>query len=292
MDATNRAKQRAAAFSLAFNILSTLVKLVAASLTGSVGLLSEAIHSATDVFSSGIALASVRAAAVPPDEEHPFGHGKIESLAGFGESVMLFGIVVYVVIEAVTRFFQPHPVQSLDFGLFVMAGSAIGAAIVGLYAHRVAKATRSLALLSNSQHLFVDFITSLGVLIGLTVVKLTGWTWADPVIAIVFAGWMGLGAWRLSHLAFHELIDVRLPEGEVSRIRAILADESTVLGYHRLRTRRSGNVRYVDMHIVVPREWDVVQAHDVADALEKKIARELAPANVVIHVDPFNPAKT
>ncbi len=291
MDEVNSAKRRAAGVSLGFNIASTLVKFAVATVTGSVSLLSEAFHSATDILSSGIALASVRAAAAPPDEEHPFGHGKIESLAGFGESVLLLGIAVYVLVEAIARLLVTKPVDSLDLGIWVMAASAAGALLVGLYARRVARKTDSLALLSNSQHLFVDFVTSLGVLVGLAIVHVTKWQWADAVLAVGFAFWMGLGAWKLSHLAFHELIDVRLPEGELQRIHAVLASETDVLDVHRLRTRRSGNQRYVDMHIVVPRDWDVVQAHDVADRIEKTIARELAPANVVVHVDPFDPNK-
>jgi divalent metal cation (Fe/Co/Zn/Cd) transporter len=102
---------------------------------------------------------------------------------------------------------------------------------------------------------------------------------------------MAIGAFKLSKRAFHDLIDVRLPESEIEQIRAILGEEPALLGYHRLRTRRSGMVRYVDMHVVVPREWSVVEAHDLADRLEKRLAHQLAPANVVIHVDPFNEAK-
>lgn len=291
MDTTHRAKQRAASISLAFNVVSTLVKIIAAVLTGSVGLLSEAIHSATDVFSSGIALASVNAAAAPPDEEHPFGHGKIESLAGFGESVMLFGIVAYVVFEAIARLIKPHKVESLDLGVAVMAASALGALVVGLYARNVARRTESLALLSNSQHLMVDFVTSLGVLGGLLLVRATGWIWADSAVALVFAIWMCLGAYKLSYLAFHELIDVRLPPGEIARIEKLVASEPIILNCHKLRTRRSGNIRHIDMHIVVPREMTLIDAHDAADRLEKLIERELAPANVVIHVDPYDPSR-
>lgn len=291
MEAMHRAKRQAAGASLAFNILSTLVKAIAAALTGSVGLLSEAIHSFSDVFSSGIALASIGAAAQPPDEEHPFGHGKIESLAGFGESIILFATVAYVVYEAIHRLLEPQTVQSLDLGLAVMGASAAGSLIVGIYVRRVAHSSHSLALQSNSQHLFVDALTSFGVLVGLGIVRLSGWGFADSIVALGLAVWMTLGAWKLSRIAFHDLIDVRLPEEEIGHICEILESTPSLLGYHRLRTRRSGHVRFVDLHVVVPREWSVVEAHDLADELEKRIAQELAPANVVIHVDPFNPAK-
>lgn len=284
-------KNRAASASLAFNVVSTLVKLVAAVLTGSVSLLSEAAHSFTDVFASAIALASVRAAAVPPDEEHPFGHGKIESLAGFGESILLFGVVVYVVIEAIMRLVTPQPILELDLGIVVMVGSAVGAFLVSRFVGRIAAQTGSLALKSNAQHLMVDFVTSAGVLGGLLLAKATGATWADSVLALGFAVWMAWGAWKLSKQAFHDLIDIRLPDEEIAQVEALISSESEVLGFHRLRTRRSGSMRFIDMHIVVPREWTVVEAHDLADRLEKRIELDLQPATVVIHVDPFDPQR-
>jgi cation diffusion facilitator family transporter len=286
-----REKSRAALVSVAFNILSTIVKFLAAALTGSMGLLSEAIHSATDIFSSSVAFFSVRAAAAPPDEEHPFGHGKIESLAGFGEAVMLFGMVAFIVFESVRRLIEGASVERLDFGIAVMAASAVGAFAVARYVAAVGKRSHSLALLSNAQHLTVDWVTSVGVLMGLALTKLTGWASADPVVALVLAGWMSVGAWKLSRKAFHELIDVTLPHEDVHKIYGILDAEPEILGYHRLRTRRSGMMRLVDLHIVVPNEWSVIQAHELADRVEKEIESKLAPAQAVIHVDPYDAAK-
>lgn len=287
--ATESRKRRAASLSLVFNLLSTIVKIVAAILTGSVSLLSEATHSFTDVFASTMAYGSVRAGSAPPDEEHPYGHGKIESLAGFAESILLFGVVVYVVFEAITRLIYPQPIARLDLGMAVMAVSAVGAFLASRYVGRIGREAHSLALESNSQHLMVDAVTSLGVLVGLFVVSTTGLPWADSIIALVFAVWMAYGAWKLAYRAFHDLIDVRLTDPEVAQVRAILDADPSVLGYHRLRTRRAGSVRYVDLHLVAPREWSLVQAHDLADRLEKQIAANLAPANVVIHVDPYDP---
>lgn len=284
-------KNRAAGVSLAFNVVSTVVKLVAAVLTGSVSLLSEAAHSFTDIFASSIALASVRAAAVPPDEEHPFGHGKIESLAGFGESILLFGVVVYVAIEAVQRLLTPQPIQELDLGIAVMVASAVGALLVSKYVGKVAHDSGSLALQSNAQHLMVDCVTSAGVLGGLFLVRVTGVTWSDSLLALGFSFWMSYGAWKLARRAFHDLIDIRLPDEEIEQIKNIIRSEPHVLDFHRLRTRRAGSVRNIDMHIVVPREWSLVEAHDCADRLEKRIAKDMEPANVVIHVDPFEPGR-
>jgi cation diffusion facilitator family transporter len=284
-------KRRAAAASLAFNVLSTAFKLVAAILTGSVALLSEAVHSMTDVVASAIAFVSVKVAAAPPDEEHPYGHGKVESLAGFGESILLLLIVIYIVFQSVQRLVTGAEIQRLDFGMVVMAASAVGALVVGIYVSRVGKKTASLAMQSNGQHLRVDAITSAGVLVSLAITSITGWRQADAVTAIILAIWIGFNSWLLAKQAFDQLIDRRLPADEVRKIRQIVAGHQGIIGCHRLRSRLAGNVRYIDMHVVVPNELTVVEAHELADHLEKQIATELSPAQVVIHVDPYDEAK-
>lgn len=286
-----RLKKRAATISLAYNVILTLLKLAAAVLTASVSLLSEAVHSATDIVASGIALISVRVAAAPPDEEHPYGHGKVESLAGFGESILLLIIVCYVVFESVQRLIQGAKIENVELGIAIMAFSAISSFVVGKHVQGIARRTNSIALASNGQHLMVDFWTSIGVLGALLVTRLTGWQQADAVFAILLAVWLAIGAWRISSEAFHQLIDRRLSDEEVESIRKLVGTQPGILGHHRLRSRLSGTTRYIDMHIVVPAEWSVVEAHDCADALEKKIREALAPAVVVIHVDPYDPAK-
>lgn len=286
-----RLRQRAASVSLIYNVLFTLAKIVAAVWTGSMSLLSEAIHSGTDVVASFIAFVSVRAAAVPPDEEHPYGHGKIESLAGFGESILLFLMVFYLIGEGIHRLISGVELHQLEVGLGVIILSTITSLLTARYVLGVAKRTHSMALLSNGQHLLVDFYTSAGVLAALLLVHLTGWTLIDPLLAIGIALWLAGGAWKLSKLAFHQLIDRRLPIEELDTIAGILNSDPRVISYHRLRTRRSGYMRYVDLHLVVPNDWSVQQAHAVADELEKKIEHALAPAQVVIHVDPYDPAK-
>jgi len=288
-----RMKGRAASLSVGYNLSVTVLKFFAAVITGSVSLLSEAIHSATDIVSSVVALISVRAAALPPDDEHPFGHGKIESLTGFAEGILLFVVVVYIDVEAVQRLIAHErlPKGNLPFGLLVMGISAFGSLVVSRYVLATARRTESTALFSNGQHLGVDFLTSAGVFAGLLVTKLTGWPAADPLIAIVLAFWIAFGAWKLVRRAFDELIDIRLPQSELDLISELLNNEPRVLSHHRLRTRRSGIVRNIDLHIVVPREWSVVQAHELADDLEKTIRHRLSPAEVVIHVDPFDPGK-
>lgn len=284
-------KNDAAKLSLTFNLVSSLVKIVGAVLTGSLGLMSEAIHSTTDVLSSFMAMWGVKAAAVPPDEDHPYGHGKIESLAGFGESILLIAVAVYLVVEGISRLIHGSRVEQLPLGMAIMALSTVGAFMVGSKVKKAAKETHSLALLSNSQHLYVDAVTSAAVLVSFVIAEVFNFPMIDSIFALLLSAWMIWGAFRLFMVAYHELIDVALPESEVQEILGIINAAPGVISYHRLRTRRSGSVRHVDLHIVVDRDWSVVQAHDAADNLEKTIAHRLPPAHVVVHVDPFDPVR-
>lgn len=281
-----RERRSASTLSIVFNAVSTVLKLVVAVATGSVGVLSEAIHSTTDVAASLLAAYGVRAAAVPPDEGHPYGHGKIEALGSLGEALLLFAAVLYVVWESVHRLVSPTAIQHLDWGILLMAGSALGAGAVARRVLSAARSTGSLALEGNGQHLLADCVTSAGVLVGLAIMRFTGWLWADSVVALGMAAWMAWSALRLARTATNELVDQRLPDHEIATIRAIVAEEPDASNLHRLRTRRSGHVRFIDMHLEVPREWSVLQAHDLADRLEQRLEHGLAPAHVVIHVDP------
>lgn len=292
MGTGSQVKNQAAAISLGFNVLSTVGKAVAAILTGSMSLLSEAAHSAADVAASLVTFWSVRAAAAPPDDEHPYGHGKIEALTGFVESALLIAIVGYIAFESITRFITPHPpIQQVGLGMIVMGASAAGAFTIAAYVRGVAKRARSMALETNAQHLMVDFWTSIGVLGALLLTNFTGWTHADAGLALVFAIWLAYGAFKMARRAFHELIDRRLSDEDQAAIEAIIDSQQGVLSHHRLRTRMSGETRYIDMHIVVPRDWTVVQGHDVADALEKRLVTQMHPAVVVVHVDPYDEEK-
>jgi cation diffusion facilitator family transporter len=284
-------KHFAAGLSVAYNAGLLAAKIAAAALTGSVSLLSESVHSATDVISSLLALVSVRAATVPPDHEHPYGHGKIESLAGFGESILLLEIVLYIVYEATARLVTRTPARDVSFGVMVMAASTVGSLAVGRFVAMVGKESESVALQSNGQHLLLDFWTSLGVLTALVITRLTGWFWIDAAFAYVLALVIARGAGRMAVIAAQQLIDRSIPDEEMAAVHRILNRETGILSYHRLRARHSGNLHYVDVHVVVPTDWSVVDAHAIADRIEKAINEELAPAQTVVHVDPFDPRK-
>jgi cation diffusion facilitator family transporter len=289
--AAEAAKRRAAITSLVTNCTLTCFKLAAAAVTGSVGLFSEAAHSATDVVASALAVASVRAASVPADEEHNYGHGKIESLGGFAESILMGAIVVYIVFESVPRLMTPRPLGHTSMALLVMTGSAIASLVVGTYVRRVGERTESLALKTNGRHLSIDFWTSTGVLAALALYRFGHWQQADPVIALLLGGWIGRNAFQMGREAFQQLIDRRVSDEDLELIHDALQRDDRILSYHKLRTRHSGSFHYIEVHVVVPRDQSLLQAHDIADTLEHRIESFLPPAQVVVHVDPYDPSK-
>jgi cation diffusion facilitator family transporter len=290
-DRADSLNQRAAAMSLGLNAILTALKFLTAVLTGSVSLLSEAFHSGTDVAASLVAYVSIRAASAPPDDDHPFGHGKIENLAGFGEGMLLLGVVAFIVIQAIANLIRGNHPEKLDLGLIAMSVSAGCAFVLGRYLLSVAKKTDSVALKSNGRHMMLDFWTSIGVLVALGIQKVTGFQQADSILAICLGLWLGFNAWKLVCEAFDQLIDHRVPDEEVAVIDRILCSDPDLISYHRLRTRHSGNEHLIDLHAVVPNDWSVVRAHSLADHLERQIAEALPPAQVVIHIDPFDPTK-
>lgn len=291
MKANDRIKARAATLSLATNTVLVAIKLVAALLTGSVALLTEAFHSGTDVLASGLALASVRAASAPPDEEHPYGHAKIESVAALAEAMMLGVLCLFVVGQGLYRLWVGARVQKVDFGIVMAAASAVLSFAASRYVSGTAKTTGSTILRSNALHLSSDALITAGVMASLVVIRLTGWPWVDGLVGIGIGLWLLQNAAKIGDAAFQELIDRRLPDDEQERVRELIESERAIVSYHRLRTRVSGQIRYIDFHIVVPNDWSVVQAHGAADQLERKILAALEHAVVVVHVDPYDESK-
>jgi cation diffusion facilitator family transporter len=286
MGELDRTAQSAARLSLLYNVLQTGLKLLGATLTGSVSLLSEGLHSLSDVLSSFISFVSVRASAAPPDEEHPYGHGKIDTLAGLSEAIVLFLFAIYTAVISIEKFFRRPEVIKVDIGLILVLVCTLMGALIMSYIRKAAKVTGSFALQSNVQHLIVDLMTSVGAMLALLVTKMTGWHYADPIFGLLLSIWLGFSSVKMIHRAFNEVIDHQIDPSELSKIKDILAAEPDLVSFHKLRTRHSGNFHYVDVHIVVPRQWTVVQGHELADRIEKNIEQELSPAICTIHVDP------
>lgn len=281
-------KTKAAGFSIASNVTLVVLKVVVGIFTGSVSIISEAIHSANDLLAALIAYASVQIADRPPDKEHPFGHGKAESISGAIEAGLIILAAVWIVVKAVNRLMSGQAVEHIGWGAAVMLVSVILNTLVSRYLFKVAKSEDSLALEADAQHLATDVYTSLGVALGLVIVWITDWHFIDPLAAIAVALLIGHIGWKLTVNASKHLMDHGLPIDEVRQIEQIVNGEPRVQSWHDLRTRKSGSQRHVDLHIVLRSDSTLMEAHEVADDLEKRINAQLPQAHVVIHTDPYD----
>lgn len=286
----NRRKKRIGTIaSLLVTIVLMLMKLGAGLATGSLGALSEALHSATDVVAALITFFSVRAADIPPDYEHPYGHGNIESLASLTESILIFAGAGIIVRDAITRLHTPIPAVQIGapIVLIVMAVSSIASMITGILIGSLARSVDSPALTGDGVHLRSDALSSSMVFAGLLIARLTGWSWVDPVIGILVALWIVRMALILILSAIPVLMDMRLPEREEALIRQTLDEEPQVLGYHKLRTRKSGSRRDADVHVQFDDDSSLVDAHDLAEELEDRIRSALPFIHINIHIEPY-----
>lgn len=284
-------KRLAAAVSVASNSALVVLKLLAGLLTGSVSIVAEAIHSANDLIAAVIALISIRIAERPPDREHPYGHGKAESISAAVEAALIVGAGLWIIAEAVQKIVKRESIEHAGWGSAVMLVSVVVNTLVSRHLFRVAREEDSPALEADAHHLATDVYTSLGVALGLILVWLTGWHMLDPLVAIAVALLIIRTGLSLTVKSIHHLMDARLPVSELSRIEAILNSEERIHSWHNLRTRKSGNTRHIDLHIVFRNDATLIEAHQVADDLEKRIESALHPAHVVIHVDPYDPRK-
>jgi len=279
-------KMVAAFVSIASNSILMLSKIIIGIITGSVSIISEAAHSGLDLLASLIAFFSVREVRKPADREHPFGHGKIENLSGTVEALLIFFAAAFIVHEATGRLLHGSEVVQLGFGIIVMGVSAVINLFVSAYLFKVARKTGSLALEADAEHLRTDVYTSLGVMLSLMAIHVTKLTILDPLVAIAVAVYIGLIAIRLTKKAFRDLVDSRLSENEESQIKTILNDLPELKGYHNFRSRRSGNDRFVDFHILVSERMDLKDAHDLTRKIKASITTTLTNTNVTIHVEP------
>ncbi|MEP0765719.1 MAG: cation transporter [Fimbriimonadia bacterium] len=284
-DALRRVKLRAAALSIVSNTLLVVLKLVVGVMTLSVSVISEAVHSASDLVASLLAFFGIRAAAAPADEGHPYGHGKAESLSAFVQALLIFAGGCVVVVEALRRIVHPAEIQ-VDLAIGVMLLSAVANTLVSAYLLRVARQTESPALKADGYHLLTDVWTSVGVLAGLVLVKLTHWHIVDPLVAIGVSLMIMRLSWHLTLEAVHPLMDAALPQWEEEKIRAILLSDSHVRDFHKLRTRRSGRSRMVDVHVLLDDDLSLVDAHHIAEELEDKVRQAFPKVEVSIHFEP------
>jgi cation diffusion facilitator family transporter len=268
------------------NTLLVLTKGIVGLVTGSISILAESIHSAVDLVASVIAYFAVRMAEQPPDEAHTYGHGKFENISGAIEALLILIAAVYIGYEAISRILRESSVEQLGAGIGIMLISCIVNFFVSRFLFHVAKKTDSIALEADAHHLRLDVYTSLGVFVGLLIVYFTGVVVLDRLLGLAIALWICWIGIQLIRKAVGPLLDLQLPASEVERIANIIDSEPNVIGFHKLRTRKSGNERHIDVHLVVPKQMSLAEAHKVAENVEDKIRTELDNVSILTHVEP------
>jgi cation diffusion facilitator family transporter len=288
-----RTKTSAAGLSIVSNSVLVIGKIAIGLAMGSVSVLAEGIHSGVDLLAALLAFFSIRAAVKPPDEQHRFGHGKIENISGTVEGLLIFGAAGFIVYEAIHRFINNSEIEQLGLGLIVMGASTLANLVVSRHLHAVSRKTESIALEADAWHLTTDVYTSLGVFVGLLLVWFTSWLgWEhanllDPIVAIAVAGLIVKAAWDITHKAFKGLIDTSLPGEELEIIRDCVGNQSKlIIGFHDLRTRQSGSERFIRMHIIFPRMLHLDTVHRVCDRVERNILEQFPNSHVTIHSEP------
>jgi cation diffusion facilitator family transporter len=283
-----RTKTGAAGLSIASNSLLIALKLAAGAITGSIALITEAIHSLIDLVASVIAYISVRAADAPADEDHPYGHEKVESFAAAIEGMLILVGAGIIVFEATRRLVIGAEVEDLGVGLAVLAFSVVANLVVSSILMREARRHESPALEGDAAHLRTDALTSFGVFIGLALVQITGIVALDSITALIVAVAIVFAGIRILRRSSGVLVDESLPESEMDQIEnAIAAARSPeIAGYHELRARRAGRARYIDLHLQFRSGTSLEQAHSVAHRVRDAIVAEFPAAQVLIHVEP------
>ncbi|MFC1919508.1 cation diffusion facilitator family transporter [Chloroflexota bacterium] len=285
-------KTGVAVLSVLSNSFLIAIKLVAGIVTGSIGIIAEAIHSAIDLVASVIALVSVRVSGRPADSEHPFGHGKAESISGLVEASLIFVAAALIIREAILRIAESSTLKMTEVGIAVMLVSVLVNVVVSRRLLKVARATDSLALEADAAHLTTDVYTSLGVLVGLVVVRFTGLVVLDAVVAIGVAGLVVKAAYDITKKSVAGLMDVKLPIEDEALIRQCIEEHGCeVVGFHHLRTRKVGSQRHIDLHLVMAEDASLQYAHDMCDHLEEDIRSRLRNASITIHVEPCTGAR-
>ena len=280
-------KTGAASLSILSNSCLIALKLVVGVLTGSVSVIAEAVHSLLDLVAAMIAFFGIHMADQPPDEQHPFGHGKVENLSAVAEAGLILVAAGFVIYEAVNRLRTGATVELVEVGMAVMAVSMVVNILVSRRLYRVARATDSVALEADARHLTVDIYTSAGVFLGLLAVRLTGFYILDPIIALAVAVIILKAAYDVTRKSFGGLLDEKLPPEEEGLVKAsIMEHGGELLGFHELRTRKSGSMRYIDLHLVMAKGASLEEAHRLCDYLESDIMQKLSNASVTIHCEP------
>ena len=278
---------RFAWLSIAAAVLTIALKSEAYLLTGSVGLLSDAAESLVNLVAAVVALIALHVAARPADEKHNFGHGKAEYFSAGVEGLMIFVAAGFILVSSVQRFLHPTELESIGLGLAISTVASVVNGAVGVLLLRVGAAHRSVTLTADGKHLLTDVWTSVGVIVGVLLVGLTGWQRLDPVVAAIVGVNILVTGFRLVSQSVTSLLGAAMPAGDLAKVNAVLDDMRTAeIDFTDVRTRESGRHRFVSLTVLVPANWTVERGHALADDVEVTIAKDLSDTDVQTHIEP------
>ena len=274
--------------SIAAAIVTLLLKFYAFHVTGSMGLLSDALESFVNLFAALFALLMLHLSRKPADQEHEFGHGKAEYFSSAVEGALILIAAFTIIRSALPRIIDPQPLENITTGLLFSLLASLVNLLVGLVLINNGKKKKSLLVEADGRHLMTDVYTSVGVILGIILVELTGWLIIDPIIAILVGLNIIYSGYRLIHRSARELMDASIPEDELERVTTYLDSlGEREIEYHSLLTRMSGPRRFISMHLLVPGDWSVKRGHDCADEVEETIiAMFREPVTVSTHIEP------
>ena len=278
----------AARLSLIVIVCLIVLKVVVGIITGSLSVLAQAIDSFLDLFAVIITFLAIRVAARPADVDHPYGHGKAENIAAIVQAVLIFLVGGSIIYAAVRRVQTEAALEMTEAGIGVMAVSIAASIWLSRYLLKTARREDSMALEANARNIAADVYSAAVVLAGLLVVRLTDITIIDPILAGLVALYIFKVAYDLLRQSFGGLVDVKLPEDEENDIRDAITEHfgGEVVGFHKLRTRKSGSHRHIDLHLVMPKHISIEEAHKMCDHLEEDIEGRWQHTDIVIHVEP------
>lgn len=285
--------QKFAWLSIVVSVIVFAMKLAAWSVTGSVGLLSDALESTVNIVAAVVALIAIRAAMKPADEIHHFGRGKAEYFSAQIEGFMILFAALIIVYTAIERIINPRELESIGWGLTISTVAAVingGTAMILL---RTGKLNRSPALVADGKHLLTDVWTSVGVIVGVGLVVITGWQRLDGVVALAVGLNIVVTGVRLLRASTAGLMDKALPdEDHLKIVKVLQRHESETVKFHALQTREAGRERFVSMHVLVPGDWSIQKGHDLSEVIEAEIKALLEHTTVSTHVEPLEDARS
>jgi len=280
-------RKGAARLSLIVIVSLVCLKAVVAFLTGSISITAQAVDSFLDLFAVSITVFAIRMADEPADNEHPFGHGKVEGMAAIVQSILIFFAGGWIIYSAVERIITGAEIEMSEAGIAVMLVSVLASIFLSRHLMKVSKITDSLALEASARNINADIYSAVGVLVAMIFIRITGFSILDSIVGIGVALIILKSAFDISRKSFGELIDRRLPEEEEEIIHTTIEEHTTQLaGYHKVRTRKAGSQRFVDLHLLLPKNMSLEDAHNMADHIEHDIEDRLNSISVTIHLEP------